>query len=541
MATQVRFAVDALATGDYVCLVSDSQGVEKVQKALPSVLAIYGKAHGIATQPASAGGVAVIQTEGSVPTSIHGLTGGPSKVRVSSAARPEKVSNYAIGDFPGGHLDGNNVLFLHNGQSVAVVGVQAPVVETFGSVVTLDRDTTQTFAGTGTLIIALAGTGHIEGVTKSLLIPAGTASSLILGDDLNASGDAFNSARDMLLVLSYTAGRCVGALRDLGTKDITAPTIVSATVDILQNPNGLVVVFSESVYVPSLTGLSLVFSSGTPRTITAVEAGNGTTSVTFTLSGNLSTGDVLTFDRASTRTLQDLNGNLIGVGSTPVTVADPGNFAAVSGIKLWLRSDVGVITSGASVTDWQDQSGQGNHAATVTSGQRPTLSGTDVVFDGTDDVLQGPLVLSANSELTIYVVVQPTTSIGSSTRGIIDVCDSSENTNTSFQLLVDGGITLARVAGANPTGTYNEDTTLKVLSAIYKLSVRSLKVNGAQAGSNNGTVITTAATTKYRIGELFQNILPADRKYKEIVIIGRAVTSQEETDHVAALRTRWGI
>lgn len=113
--------VDALSPGDFVCLVSDSFGVEKVQKALPAVLAIYGRVYGIATQAASAGGAAVIQTAGSVPTSIHGLTGGPSMVRVSLTARPEKVSSYVVGDFPGGNLDAQNRLFLHTSQSVSVV------------------------------------------------------------------------------------------------------------------------------------------------------------------------------------------------------------------------------------------------------------------------------------------------------------------------------------------------------------------------------------------------------------------------------------
>ncbi len=113
--------VDALEPGDYVCEVSDTAGVTKVQKALPAVLAIYGRAYGMATQAAAAGGAAVIATSGLQPTIVHGLTGGPSKVRISTSARAEKVGSYSTGDFPGGYLDGNNRLSLHMAEAIGVV------------------------------------------------------------------------------------------------------------------------------------------------------------------------------------------------------------------------------------------------------------------------------------------------------------------------------------------------------------------------------------------------------------------------------------
>ncbi|AUX39970.1 uncharacterized protein SOCE26_013650 [Sorangium cellulosum] len=44
-----------------------------------------------------------------------------------------------------------------------------------------------------------------------------------------------------------------------------------------------------------------------------------------------------------------------------------------SGLKLWLRSDAGVNLSAGKVASWQDQSGNGNTAATTLAARQPTL------------------------------------------------------------------------------------------------------------------------------------------------------------------------
>lgn len=64
-------------------------------------------------------------------------------------------------------------------------------------------------------------------------------------------------------------------------------------------------------------------------------------------------------------------------------------------LHTWLRSDLGVITSGSAVTDWKDQSGNGHHFSQSTGGNRPTYNTTDsnwanlpsLTFDGSTDSL----------------------------------------------------------------------------------------------------------------------------------------------------------
>lgn len=52
---------------------------------------------------------------------------------------------------------------------------------------------------------------------------------------------------------------------------------------------------------------------------------------------------------------------------------------AIDDLKVWLRADVGVVTSGSEVTTWQDQSGNGNDfTGTAGSGNRPTFISSSV-------------------------------------------------------------------------------------------------------------------------------------------------------------------
>lgn len=62
---------------------------------------------------------------------------------------------------------------------------------------------------------------------------------------------------------------------------------------------------------------------------------------------------------------------------------------ALPGLLLWLRADQGVVLSGANVTDWKDQSGNGNHVSQSVSGSRPVFAGNGVGGKPTIDFAGG--------------------------------------------------------------------------------------------------------------------------------------------------------
>ena len=256
------------------------------------------------------------------------------------------------------------------GTNVYIEHGPVPVSESLTLPLVIDRDAAIVDSGSGTLVLALAASGHVDNKTKTLRIPANQRTGVIEAGDLNVSGDAFDVTHDMLYVFSRISSRCKTALYDLGLVDSAAPTVVSAEVVLGVSATSLVVTFSEEVYCASLTGLSLSFTVGTARTITALASGNGTTILTFTLSGAISSGDTFTFVYGGTNTIQDMDGPALASSSTAVTVSS--GFTPLGLTSLTFFADHSSITvSGSDVTAWPDQSG-GANTFTGSGGSYPT-------------------------------------------------------------------------------------------------------------------------------------------------------------------------
>ena len=82
---------------------------------------------------------------------------------------------------------------------------------------------------------------------------------------------------------------------------------------------------------------------------------------------------------------------MLGLGSSitsfNVSAEPPFDLASNSDLTIWLKFDTGITDSGGVVSQWDDSSGNSNHATQTTAGNRPTTSGGKVTFDGTDDQL----------------------------------------------------------------------------------------------------------------------------------------------------------
>lgn len=86
--------------------------------------------------------------------------------------------------------------------------------------------------------------------------------------------------------------------------------------------------------------------------------------------------------------------------------------SAVSGLRVWLRADAGVNSASGNVRIWEDQSGNGLHAARPVVDRQPRLvpeglNGKPAIrFDGVNDALAIPFNLSKDEHpsLTIFTV-----------------------------------------------------------------------------------------------------------------------------------------
>ncbi len=178
-----------------------------------------------------------------------------------------------------------------------------------------------------------------------------------------------------------------------------------------------------------------------------------------------------------------------------------------SGLRLYLRADVGVTnssnpaTDGGFVTDWADQSGNGNNATALGPAHRPTFVANAVngqpairfsVFDASDpngDVLQVAHDLSLNpAQITSFVVAKRSDPpVGGSTSDwqTIFIKSSSWSWSDGYGMTEPSGSSnrisfwvnqFSSIVSSTPTPL---NTQYNLLMGSYDLDAVRLSVNGS--------------------------------------------------------------
>lgn len=166
----------------------------------------------------------------------------------------------------------------------------------------------------------------------SIISGNGTATvTFQLGGTAVQNGDVANFVYAGTNTIEDLAGNALAASATAVTNnvggDVTAPTASSATVE-NADPDALVVVFSEAVNVTNVTGLTLT-GDWTGVSVSSVTSGSGTDTVTFALDTPIANGETGSFSYDGTNTIDDLAGNSLVAGSTPVTNNVSGGAAPV--------------------------------------------------------------------------------------------------------------------------------------------------------------------------------------------------------------------
>jgi hypothetical protein len=246
---------------------------------------------------------------------------------------------------------------------------------------------------------------------------------------------------------------------------------------------------------------------------------------------------------------------LLVLASVPAQAQLP----VISGLKLWLRGDAGVLTSGSSVTNWLDQSGNGNNATQGTGANQPTvvsgaLNGLPVVrFDGINDWLAADGVTSVfggnDSANTVFVVMKLPVTAGNN-RDILGL-GSSTDANPFYQLRATSGgdflvakrddASVQKFVTAGAT-----DTNPDVLSFVNSGTAVSAYKNGSQFISsfdiNVGTMTVDLATigAQRAIGFL-SGVVPFHGDIAEMLIYDTALNSTDRLAVEQYLAGHWGL
>jgi hypothetical protein len=211
---------------------------------------------------------------------------------------------------------------------------------------------------------------------------------------------------------------------------------------------------------------------------------------------------------------------------------------------LWLRADAGTFqTSGGSaavsdtdpVGEWQDQSGNGNHAGNTLTA-RPLLklniiNGLPVLrFDGVDDVLNTS-TFTLNQPLTIAFVAKGTFDTntywfdGITTLNTRVISRPAENTLRLFS----GGIF---------DRTSSDTTNPFAAICVFNGASSVINFNGSESSGDVGA--TNGAGLRIGSEGGGGASLHTTGDYGEIVVVARALGAGERTSLYDYLKGRWG-
>lgn len=255
---------------------------------------------------------------------------------------------------------------------------------------------------------------------------------------------------------------------------------------------------------------------------------------------------------ASSRLLSSGSGqSSLRFKGAPAASAPSFSPAQTSGIKVWLKADVGVYsdagttpsTNGGIVQQWNDQSGNGNHASQTSVGQQPIYRTGEqnglpgIRFDSTDDYLSG--TLSVLTSFTYYAVVKATTN--STINGtILFHGNNAGSAGCVLQRASNATLTLSESGSGNSVNGMTTGTTFTV-AAHFNGASSALSLNSNAATSiNAGSASMTAFSLNRSDQSEPLSTNKGDWEYFEVIIYTGSVSAGDEANILAYLQSKWG-
>jgi len=178
-------------------------------------------------------------------------------------------------------------------------------------------------------------------------------------------------------------------------------------------------------------------------------------------------------------------------------------------LKAWFRNGVGVTSSGGVVSQWDDQSGNGNHLLQATGTKQPAYDGSAIItFDGVDDFMKCT-AFTLNQPEQVMILMNFITASANKYFFDGNEGDSGEcqyaNPATTIAIFAGGAVSLASPS----TGSYT------VLTGVFNGASSSLALgNGTPATGNAGA----SNMSGFTIGSRATGGNPSNIAVKEIIV-----------------------
>jgi len=180
-------------------------------------------------------------------------------------------------------------------------------------------------------------------------------------------------------------------------------------------------------------------------------------------------------------------------------------------LKLWTRFNSGITVTGAGVSQWNDQSGNGNHLKQGTDTNRPSEEADgSILFDGVDNFLKADAFTLIQPEY-VYILGRQVT--WTSTDRLFDGNANNSGNLNQTGVSPDLNMYAGAVVGANndlSLGSYG------VISAAFNGASSSLKINNGTAATGN---VGTANMGGFVLGANGNSTQWSNIQIKEVIIL----------------------
>lgn len=225
-----------------------------------------------------------------------------------------------------------------------------------------------------------------------------------------------------------------------------------------------------------------------------------------------------------------------------VFVADPTlEPNEIVGLKQWLIADTAAsftFSTGAVVSQWNDESGQSNHVSQATVGKQPTrvaaaLNGKAVVrFDGVNDLLACTYGATLTQPTTVMLVAK------SAVNEEAYLFDGSTSSNRHAVFFAPTTFRWSYYAGTTVNSSTGSDTSFHVIAAIFNGTGSTLRIDGVEVSSSTPGTGTMAGIT---LGSNQAETLPLEGDIAEVVVWNTALSLRDMKQMEAYLANRYAL
>ena len=236
---------------------------------------------------------------------------------------------------------------------------------------------------------------------------------------------------------------------------------------------------------------------------------------------------------------------MLGLGNSitgGAALEDAFSLTDVSGLQLWLKNGGSQTLNSGNISQWNDDSGNNNHATQSSASFQPQADGGGALFDGSDDRfdLTSDIVLNA---FHVFIVLETDTTSDETFLGGAAGEFLRIRTSTQFRMKANN-VLADKNFDSGDTWSANNKALVEVIRTdadALDVFVDGVNFTATTSVSGTGNDASANALTLSQVGTQLNNSATTDGHIYECVIFNVPITGGDLTNVRNDINTRNGL